>query len=138
MLLILFIFLTLSGLSQPMLGADRNSVLNMIHDDFSLAILADGHTASNTPYISAGSKSGEVFKWFFMDGKVDQYMVIFDADDINTVISVFNRDYAKDEEYQWSDYSTGRRIYYHIVRIDKLYSAIVTYYDLDLAQFKGQ
>jgi hypothetical protein len=130
-LFILVMLVSMAGITQPMLGSGRVEVMKMIEANPNLHDVVEDLSSDGSPFIAVINGSDDVLKWFFNGGVVDQYMVVMDADDVNTYVKLLNREYVFDGAYQWSDYSTGRRIYYHMLTIEKYYMLTVTWYDLN-------
>lgn len=121
--------LCVNGYSHPNLGKGRSVVIQDIID-LEYHGMKDGLSPSGTPYVSAYTASGDLVKWFFQGGVVDQCVVVMDGDDLNGYISYLNANYVHDSSFQWSDYSTGERTYYHLKSSGEFFDLIVTLYDL--------
>lgn len=126
--IVMFLFYV-AGYSAPWLGFTRTELISAISGS-NLIYQKDGVADDGSPYVMAFTEDGDVAYWYFSEGTVFQYHLIIDNDDLNTYVSILNKKFVKEEEWQWSDYSYGIRWYYHILRSGEYYVLVVSYNDI--------
>ena len=115
------------GYSQSMLGDTRSEVISSIKSNDHLRGLNEGFTKSGYPYITVLNRDDDMLQWIFDSGVVSEYIIIIDSDDLNGYIESLNKHYVREKSYQWSDYSSGTRIYWWIAASDKFYNVHCSY-----------
>ena len=128
MLIVLLLMIMSIGYGQAMLGGDRSDVMTTLNTpEKHYHNIKEGLTDSGHPYICALNKYGDLFGWIFDAGKICEYAIIVDNDNINGYIEVLNKNYVREKTYQWSDYSGGTRIFWWIIANDKFYDIHCSY-----------
>ncbi len=127
---IFVVLIGMSGYAQPMLGKKKAEVISTIkanrdYTDFKEELTNDGKTS-----LHVTNEVGDAVSWILENGSVIQYVVIIDPSIVNKIVSQYNSKFTRDEDYQWSDYATGTRIYYHIIKTGPYFAIVVTFKDL--------
>lgn len=132
-MLFLVLFIScLCSYSQPMLSKTKAEVLSMLNNKDNLFKKEEGISDSGVPYISAIDNSATFEMWYFKKGRVDQYRLAVTANIVSSVINNMDYNFTPWDKNEWYDYSTGTKIYYHLVKKNaEFYYMIATLYDIN-------
>lgn len=128
----LLVLISATGFSQPMLGKDREFVLKTIREDEDLSRLTEGTASDGSHYIVAFNSENDMLKWSISQGVVQQYLMVIHPANLNKYIIFMNKYYVQDQTYQWSDYSSGTRVYWHLFESGSFFELVASWYDLEL------
>ncbi len=111
-MLALVILIGMASYCQHHLGDTRAEVIKDINAHHAYGEYHESTDSKGNQTIYVIDQYNEILKWFFSDGVVFEYHIIMDIGQANSYISTLNKTYAYDGNYQWSDYLTGKHVYY--------------------------
>ena len=130
--LFLLLVVCLPGWSQPMLNSEYPDVLKSLRKNDAYSKIREEVSADGSKTIYATMENGELHKWFFHDNQVIQYTILCDKDSVNLYISLMNKNFVRDEQYQWSDYSSGYRTFWHLYKSGDYFFITATLFDIEI------